>query len=488
MSARPNVMFLMTDQMQAEVLSDGHPCLTPNIDRLIKSGVRFSRAYTPNAVCSPARASLMTGLLPHNHGVLEVVHCVDHDQCVLRDEKPHWASRLAEAGYKTGYFGKWHVERGLDLSRYGWGEFYASDVPETRRKSVALSGGAKPAEYLLKKNVVNPEGYAEQVFYGVQDRPVAENGMRYFIERGMDFVTSALADGAAPWCCFVSVAEPHDPFVCGKAAYDKYDVDALELPPNGSDELADRPGLYRKLQAVHRDMTDREKREARACYYASITEIDEQFGRIVNLIDKAGQLDNTIFVVTTDHGELLGAHGLFCKNVSAFEEVYRIPLVISGPGIPRGVVSPARVGSHDLCPTILDLLGLPPIENIDARSFAPVLRDPARAAEFDTGFAEYHGTRLRLTQRVYWEGDFKLVLNGFDVDEFYDLKNDPGEMKNLIDTPDMQPRIRALAAKAWRIVEQSGDHALFRSHYPAIRAFKYGPNTLHRSKSEKNIC
>ena len=101
---RPNILFLMTDQMQGRVLDPGNPCRTPHFDRLAARGVRFPRAYTPNAVCSPARASLMTGLLPHSHGVLEVTHCVDDDQCNLRTEHPHWAQRLQAAGYRTGYF------------------------------------------------------------------------------------------------------------------------------------------------------------------------------------------------------------------------------------------------------------------------------------------------------------------------------------------------------------------------------------------------
>src|SRR5690554_1684519 len=110
----------MVDQMQGRVLAPDHVCRTPNLDRLASQGIRFSRAYTPNAVCSPARASLFTGLLPHNHGVMEVIHTVDSDQCCLRTEKPHWAQRLTELGYRTGYFGKWHVERTGDLEAYGW--------------------------------------------------------------------------------------------------------------------------------------------------------------------------------------------------------------------------------------------------------------------------------------------------------------------------------------------------------------------------------
>src|SRR5690606_12243037 len=129
----PNLLFLMTDQMQGRVLDPAHPCITPNFDSLAARGIRFTRAYTPNAVCSPARASLMTGLLPHNHGVLCVTHTVDEDQAVLRKEHPHWAQRFVEAGYRTGYFGKWHVERSNELAQFGWqnqGELAGKNLPD----------------------------------------------------------------------------------------------------------------------------------------------------------------------------------------------------------------------------------------------------------------------------------------------------------------------------------------------------------------------
>ena len=120
MTSSPNILFLMADQLRADVLRPEHPCVAPNLKGLAARGVSFARAYTPNAVCSPARASLMTGLLPHNHGVLEVTHCVDDDQCCLRTDRAHWAQRLQSSGYRTGYFGKWHVERSHELERFGW--------------------------------------------------------------------------------------------------------------------------------------------------------------------------------------------------------------------------------------------------------------------------------------------------------------------------------------------------------------------------------
>ncbi len=115
-----NVLFLMVDQMQGRILDPDSPCRTPNLDRLAERGVRFTRATTANPVCSPARASLMTGLLPHNHGVTQVTHTDPLGHIQLCNDRPHWAQRLTAAGYRTAYFGKWHVEQTEEPQRFGW--------------------------------------------------------------------------------------------------------------------------------------------------------------------------------------------------------------------------------------------------------------------------------------------------------------------------------------------------------------------------------
>lgn len=478
-SRQPNILFLMTDQMQGPVLDRAHLCQTPNLDRLAARGVRLSRAYTPNPVCSPARASLMTGLLPHSHGVLTVTHCVHDDQAVLRTDKPHWAQRLAEAGYRTGYFGKWHVERSEDLSRFGW-QVNGTPGTELYQKHASEVLGPNPPEprFSLSKSISGPPGYPDALLYGVFDRPPEQRGMGITTSLAEPFLKDALA-GSQPWCGFVSVSEPHDPFVTARDAFDRYDVDDIPVPPNWNDDLTGRPGLYWKAARVFANLTEREKKEAAACYYASITEIDQQFGRLIDLVEEAGQLDNTIIVLTADHGEFLGAHGLYQKNIGAFEEAYNIPLIISGPGIAGGGVSDARVGLHDLCPTLLELAGLEPIGAPDSRSFAPALRDPAgQSANYQTGYAEYYGTRYWLTQRVIWNGPWKFVWNGFDFDELYNLDDDPYEMRNLAGHPAHQARVREMMAQAWQIIRDTDDHSLGRSQYATLRLAPFGPGIL----------
>ena len=152
---------------------------------------------------------------------------------------------------------------------------------------------------------------------------------------------------------------------------------------------------------------------------------------------------------------------------------------MAGPGISRGAVSSARVGLHDLCPTLLDLVGLEPIDGIDARSFLRVLDDPGKAdPDFQTGYAEYHGGRHRLTQRILWDGPWKMVWNGFDFDELYNLDDDPYEMRNLADDPTHAGKVHDLMANIWQCVRDTGDDALWNSHYPPLRLAPVGPGVL----------
>ncbi len=468
----PNILFLMTDQMQARVLEPDNPCQTPNLDRLAAAGVRFRRAYTPNAVCSPARASLMTGLLPHNHGVLFVEHTVDADQARLRTPYLHWADQLTAAGYHTGYFGKWHVERSNNLARFGWQNQGALlDRPDW-----------DAASFSLERHLDGPPGYRPNRFYGVCDLPADQRGMGKKTGAALAYLDTVLAQ-SAPWCCFVSFTEPHDPFYCHEDAFAQYDVDSIPLQPNVHNDLRGQPNLYKRAAQVWRGWTDREHREAAACYYASISEIDQQFGRLLDRVERAGQLENTIVVMTSDHGELLGAHGLYCKNIGAFEEAYNIPLVVAGPGVAESAVSDARVGLQDIGQTLLELTGAQPLEDIDGASFAPVLASPHDTAACRQGFAEYYGGRYILTQRILWDGDWKFVHNGFDYDELYNLAADPFEMNNLAQDPAQAHRIQAMTRQMWCIAVESEDHSLANTHYPPLRIAAAGPGPVGRQSS-----
>lgn len=475
-SSPPNLLFLMTDQMQASVLQADHVCRTPNFDRLRQRGVHFTRAYTPNAVCSPARASLMTGLLPHNHNVWAVTHTLREDRAQLRPSR-HWAQSLQEAGYQTGYFGKWHVERTHELGQFGWHaamtELHPTMTWARSEAELSMAEGRWELEGFLDEI----PGYAPHRIYGVTEVPIERRLGGAYVKDAEEFLITSLAFDE-PWCLFVSLLEPHDPFVCGADAFAEYDLDSTPLSPSLHDDLAGRPEVYSRAQRPFASWTERQHREAAACYYASVTEIDRVFGRLLDRVEAAGQLENTVVVLTSDHGELLGAHGLYCKNYSAGEEIYNIPLVMAGPGIADGAECPARVGLHDLHPTLLELLGLPCAGSPDSSSFVELLQRPACGPEeFARGFAEYEGSRFHITQRIVWEGDWKLVFNGFAGDELYNLAEDPAEMTNLLAVaPEAHSqRHAAMTRLMWDYISRTDDRTLLNSDYPVLRIAEVGP-------------
>jgi arylsulfatase A-like enzyme len=476
--SQPNILLFIMDGLQGRLLQPDHICRTPNFDRVAAMGTRFSNAYTPSPTCSPARASLMTGLLPHNHGVLYVEHTVDDDQSVLRDS-PHWAQHLQDAGYYNGYFGKWHIERSDKLENFGWNEYQVSGRKVHRAHSQSGGPTETPLDTALSRYHEGPDGYNRILHYGVTDEPASERNMGRTTQESLGFLEKQ--DGTGPWCCCASFYEPNEAMIVSREAFEQYDLDDIQLPENLRDDMSDRPGFYRRQQKIFEDITDDEWRMALACYYGRVTELDAQFGRLLDHLENTGQIEDTIIIITADHGKYVGSHGMDGHNYGAFEEIYNVPLVMSGPGLAEGIESPARVGLHDIGPTLLELTGTDSIDVPDSQSFASAMKTPTEASEFTIGYAENFGNRFILTQRILWDGPWKFAFNGFDFDELYNLEDDPHEMKNLVDDPAYAELIRGLMVKIWKKIGDTGDQALFHTNYYTSRFGAVGPNVGNQS-------
>ena len=473
----PNILLVIADGMQAETVDPRHACLTPGLDALAKRGVRFRNAHTTCPTCSPARASLLTGMLPHNHGVLEVEHGRDADQCVLRAEYPHFAQKLSDAGYRTGYFGKWHVERSQNVSQFGWQE---SVVKGAAHLNNLGKGDQGPATFELDESlcgyIEGPRGYRRILHWGVTDTPIDERYPGPTILDAERFLESRKGSDD-PWCCCVSFSEPNEALIVGRETWERYDPAAIPLPQNFFDDMSDRPNMYQRQQEIGRSLSIEHWQAARACYFGRITEVDSLVSRLVGRLEDSGKLDRTVVIFVADHGRYVGAHGFDAHNFGAFEEIYRIPLIICGPGIAKGAECTAQVSIADLGATLCELGGAEPFEAADSRSFCKVLASPEVVhPEFETGYAEYHGTRFPLMQRVLWQGDWKFVFNGFDFDELYNLKDDPAEMRNRIEEPEQRSRIELMMAEIWRRVRDTGDRAILESHYFSMRFASVGPD------------
>lgn len=477
--SKPNILLIVADGMQADTVRSDHPCQTPALEALAERGVRFQNAHTTCPTCSPARASLMTGLLPHNHGVLEVEHGRDDDQCVLRTEHPHFAQRLSAAGYRTGYFGKWHIERSHHIADFGWQEGIVKGADHVRGIG---RGEAGPETFELDESlagyVEGPRGYRRILHWGVTDTPL---NSRYPGLTALDAerFLSDCSDQSTPWCCCVSFSEPNEALVVGRETWNRYDPDAIPLPANFFDDMARRPNIYQREQQIGRSITEQHWRAARACYFGRITELDSIVHRLTSCLEETGQLQNTVVIFLADHGRYIGAHGFDAHNFGAFEEIYRIPLIVAGPDISQGKSCDAFVSIADVGVTVCDVAQAGPIDVADSQSLLPLLSAPeSRLPQFDTGYAEYHGTRYPLMQRVVWQGPWKFVFNGFDFDELYNLEDDPDETNNRAADPDQQRRRQSMMSEIWKRVRDTGDRTIHESHYFSLRLACVGPDAL----------
>ena len=229
-------------------------------------------------------------------------------------------------------------------------------VPNTgyleRRRSLGLPESDRRWE---RRGMVRHRGYRDLLLHGVVDEPVEGTGEHYVYSRGIDFLTGS-ARQEQPWCLFLSTVGPHDPYVVPREYRRLYDARALTPPSSFHDDLAHRPAIYRRMQSVWDQMRWSDFAEATACYYAFCSLIDDQVGRVLRVLEETGQSENTLVLFLSDHGDYMGAHRLMLKGVPAFEEAYRVPLILKGPGVRPGQEAPGIVSLLDVAPTLMELM------------------------------------------------------------------------------------------------------------------------------------
>jgi arylsulfatase A-like enzyme len=380
----------------------------------------------------------------------------------LRGRLTHWSQRLADAGYANGYFGKWHVEQTERLSDFGWQEHDSS------------CAGLRCEPIDGTQIVVKTEGYRDYLLAarGREDGPPRHPAF----DRGIDFIQRQAAEDR-PFCCFVSTAEPHDPYVPLESFLDRYKLDEIQVSPTLREPAnGGKPEVLRRMRAVWSALTDEDWRRISAAYWATITFLDSEAGRLIEALEKTGALDDTIIVVTSDHGDMLGAHGLATKGVgTAYEEVYNIPLIVRAPGMRSGEEAEHRVSLVDIGPTLLDLCGAGPLDPCQGRSLRPILEGSADPAQWQEAYAEFFGQRFVYTQRIVWHGDWKYVFSPGGVDELYNLREDPREEHSLAGVPACRGRLIEMAERMWRKMREIGDDSLFNTHYATLRTAPVGP-------------
>ena len=484
-AGRPDVLVIMCDQLNASVLSCyGGPVATPHIDRIAQRGVRFNQAICTTPFCSPSRASLITGLYPHSHGIVYNVNRRDYpaipsppNQEGIKAADVTTEKLLGAAGYATHHYGKWHLgdedlpyyadmfgehreyeaEMGetfaavRTLDRAAWMEWYGWAVPTTR--SAAFQEAVNRASELWTKSPFRD--FVSKM--GRLELPLARN---FDVRVGDKTVERIAAAKGRPFMITCSFNAPHDPNVVPSPYYERFDPAAIKLPANsGAPEKRFQKDWARRIVV---DLGEPGLREFLRIYYASVMLIDDQVGRILMALDESGQSDNTVIVFTSDHGDMMGGHGMVWKSTEAFyDEIVRIPLLISYPARLKPQRCELAVDLTDIMPTLLDLTGQPVAKQVQGEDLVPYLTggaDPQSARGYS--FCERMGGNRQNVRQVCpgTKGAFMVRGQGWkyirypDGDEYlYHLADDPGEQKNLAKDTACEARKREMAnaLKGW---------------------------------------
>lgn len=478
---KPNILLITSDQQRADCNGFENPHLrTPHVDALAREGTRFKACITPNLVCQPSRASILTGLLPLTHGVWD--NGVDLDPRVGEDG---FAGTLSRAGYQTAFLGKAHFATKATFKPTGTPECNKSQQlygpswfgpymgfqhvelmvlghmhrtrplerpPAGHYERWFLSRGTDEEAHRLWAQSTQPEIGAAQTWHSAL--PVAWHTSTWTADRAIRWL--ATRDRERPFCAWVSFPDPHHPFDCPAPWNTLYDPRDVVLPKHRTPDLERRPwwhkaSLENKPQLADPTMlkfraegsrvppqSDRQLAEMTANYYGMISLVDHNVGRLLEALDAEGLAQDTLVVYTTDHGELLGNHGLYLKGPTPYEDLLRVTMVARGPGVARGRVVGEPMSTLDLAATFYDAAGVSAPRDLQGRSLQRLLAGEEETRE--VAYSEWHvhpsrcGVPLKLrTVRT------KTHKCTFELDsgagELYDLVNDPEEMHNVFDDP-----------------------------------------------------
>ena len=427
MPKQPNILVLLADQLRYDALScNGAPvCRTPAMDSVGAAGVRFCNAFTPIALCTPARASLLTGRYPHNHRQLSNMgnfNGVFDDQLI---GQPTLLSRLAGAGYRIGYAGKWHLPREGDGALWGVHRWH---TPGEWSRPLAQQGYD-----FARDEVQRLEWGGAAPFAGRNTLPAEQTQEAWTADRAIEMI-EAFGGGDAPFLVTASFFGPHFPYAVPEPYDTRYDPAQVARPANFDERFAGKPLIQQKelmrWNAAHLTWPDWQR--VIAAYWGYCSFVDYQMGRVLAALERSGQRDDTVVVVTADHGDMLGNHRLFNKGFHMYEETHRVPLLIAGPGIAGDATAAEFANLVDLAPTLAELAAAEPLADADGRSLAPLLAGRTPADWPDDVFAEFHGYETTLcSTRMIRTANWKYVYNPATEDELYDLLSDPGELHNL---------------------------------------------------------
>lgn len=464
MSKRPNILLILSDQQRWDTICNRTGCHTPHINALAEQGMSFERSYTPVSVCCPARAMLASGAYPWHNGVLNQVHVPERTRAGMYEGTVTYAQRLRDAGYQTGYAGKFHADWLKGPLDYGYAR---QTAPLGLSPEVKARGNFRPEDLhehyaparerriAARRDIRRPGGAHFGAWWEL-DGPL-EGSDSYFIADRAAALMREFAEKDEPWLLEAHFTAPHDVFHPHVEFARRYNPDEVELPASWHDTFENKPRMNRREAAIYDEMTEYDVRNSIAHYWAFCEELDWNIGRLLDVLRETGQMDDTLIVFSSDHGEMLGDHHMFIKGWMPYEGTHRVPMVARLPGvIPAGASAPQLVQLHDLAHTFRDIGGAEPLPYADGVSLVPLLRDPGVPSR-DAILNVYYGGEYLYTQRILITQRDKYVFNGFDIDELYDLERDPHELTNQIDNPTWAERRTELQCRLYEAMDHFGD-------------------------------
>lgn len=454
---KPNILLIITDHQAFHAHNrPGEFTYTwPRFEGFCSVGTRFERAYTVCPLCTPARASMMTGVYPGRHGMVR-----NTDGGGQKDFRPGqllYSHHLARAGYRNAYVGKWHcghTRLPVDYGIEGWslpdyGRVYMSEA----YKAYAKARGLGEARARIEYNLDHPEWEGQTLTLhhespwhfmngsGVLEGPAEAHEEQFVAHLAIEKLKE-LEAGGQPWSLVASFWGPHQPFYPSEPFASMVEPSSIPEYPSFRDDLSGRPLRH----YLHRDRHHAGARRwtdwsiwqrilARA--YGQGLQTDAAIGMVLDALDDLAATDNTIVIWCADHGDALASHGGLWDKASTFtEEVARVPLAIQWPArIEAGSVREQLLSNMDVTATMLDAAGVAVPDDIDSRSLLPLCEVPGAAEWPDELVCEHNGHGEDILQRIVYRGCYKYVAALYDGDELYDLSEDPYEMHNLIDSP-----------------------------------------------------
>lgn len=435
---RPNILLIQADQLAAQSLPVyGHSLVkAPNIQKIADNGVVFENAYCNFPLCAPSRISMLTGRYAHALGAWDNAT----EQPASNPTIPHYLRRL---GYETILCGKMHFIGPDQL--HGYDKRLVTDIyPSNYAWTPDWTKGERDRPTGISMRPVIESGPCARSLQIDYDDEVAYNGRQQIYDL-------ARYGGGKPFFLTVSFTHPHSPFVISEKYWNLYDNAEIDMPTVPELSLDEVDTLSRWLHYAHgadlHTITPQNVRNARHAYYGMVSYVDEKIGEIMSALKESGLEDNTIVILTSDHGEMLGERGMWYKQ-HFFERSARVPMIVSHPK----AFTPKRlqqvVSLVDLLPTILDFAGtknpVPMVSECDGNSLADLITEGECSDWPDTAISEYSGEGTCAPCRMLRKGDYKYIYTHGNPGLLYNVKLDPLELDNLIDNPDYEETARSM--------------------------------------------